>query len=393
VLILAAFLHTSTSTRSTSTSTSTNTIASTMGRMVMRNPNFSLGLWRIELDLNETENTLHVLESRDSWDQFVLDKCSDYCDVTLVYAMLRARRVHILGYSLSNSNTVGLYALGMGLVRAKNLNELCLSTVDVSESTASALTLGLQSTDCLKILIFQRCRLSDQVINLLTKGLQDNTTLRQLQVDKCQFNTPQLHQDEKCQQQGFIQILVSMKNHHPSLIKVKAVGIAWTPSSMQALSALMSRQQLKHLDLSCCLETPNEPSEPPVCRQSLLAPIISSLSSNLSLQTLGLSGHNIGDDIAGCLADVLAVNSTLQELDLQHNRITDKGISRIITYYLHLNQAGRRLHASPSPSVPTSLWPLVLARINRLWASDRRRKEMRASGIYGMLQEHPGVFI
>ena len=405
-----------------------------MGRMVMTNPN-ALGLWRVELDLNETENTLHVLESRDYWDQFVLDKCSDYCDVTLVYAMLRAHRVHILGYSLSNSN-VCLYALGMGLVRAKNLEELCLSTVDVSESTASALTLGLKSTDCLKILIFQRCRLSDQVIKLLAKGLEDNATLRQLEVNRCQF-THELEQDYD----GFIQILASMTNHHPSLLNLKAVGIAWTPSSVQALSALMKRQQLKHLDLNCCMETPpNEPSES-LCRQNL-ASIISSLPSNFSLQTLILSGNNLGDYMIGCLADALAVNSTLQELHLQHNRITDKGlgvlasclphmklhtlllsrnmyckeaseqilrslphnttlqvlhlyttlrVSRIITYYLNLNQAGRRLHASPN--VPTSIWPLVLARINRLWASDMRRKEMRASGIYGMLQEHPGVFI
>jgi Ran GTPase-activating protein (RanGAP) involved in mRNA processing and transport len=321
----------------------------------------------------------------------------------------------------------------MGLLRAKNLGELCLSTVDVSESTASALTLGLMSTDCLKILIFQRCRLSDQVIKLLAKGLADNATLRQLEVDKCQFAHQLLQQDE-----GFIQILASM-NHHPSLINLKAVGIAWTPSSMQALCALMKRQQLKHLDLNCCMETPNEPSES-VCRQSL-APIISSLPSNLSLQTLILSGNNLGDDIVGCLADALTMNSTLQELHLQHNRITDKGLgalaaclphmklhtlllarnlynkeaseqilrslphnttlqvlqlyttpnSRRITYYLNLNQAGRRLHAGRN--VPISLWPLVLARINRLWASDMRRKETRASGIYGMLQEHPGVFI
>ena len=411
-----------------------------MGRMVMTNPN-ALGLWRVELDLNETENTLHVLESRDSWDEFVLDKCSDYCDVTLVYAMLRAHRVHILGYSLSNSN-VCLYALGMGLVRAKNLEELCLSTVDVSESTASAVTLGLKSTDCLKILIFQRCRLSDQVIKILAKGLEDNDTLRHLEVNRCQFSSTheQLEQDHE----GFSQILASM-NHHPSLINLKAVGIAWTPSSIQALSTLMERQQLQHLDLNCCmLETPapaNEPSESVCCQH--LAPIISSLPSNLSLQTLILSGNNLGDYMVGCLADALAVNSTLQELHLQHNRITDKGlgvlasclphmklhtlllsrnmytkeaseqilrflpqntalqvlhlyttlrVSRRITYYLNLNQAGRRLHASPR--VPTSLWPLVLARINRLWASDdMRRKEMRASGIYGMLQENPGVFV
>jgi hypothetical protein len=400
--------------------------------MVTINPN-TLGLWRVELDLNETENTLHVLESRDSWDQFVLDKCSDYCDVTLVYAMVRAHRVHILGYSLSNSN-VCLYALGMGLLRAKNLGELCLSKVDVSESTASALTLGLKSTECLKILIFHRCRLSGQVIKLLAKGLEDNTTLRQLEVDKCQFSTHELEQD-----QGFTQILTSM-NHHPSLINLKAVGIAWTPSSMQALSALMKRQQLKHLAFNCCMETPNEPFES-VYRQSL-APIISSLSCNLSLQTLILSGNNLGDDAVGYLSDALTVNSTLQELDLQHNRITDKGlgvlasclphmklhtlllsrnlyskeaseeilrslphnttlqvlhlyttlrVSRRITYYLNLNQAGRQLHASPR--VPASLWPLVLARINRLWASDIRIKEVRASGIYGMLQEHPGVFM
>jgi hypothetical protein len=403
-----------------------------MGRMVMRNPN-ALGLWSVELDLNETENTLHLLESRDYWDRFVLDKCSDYCDVTLVCAMVRAHRVHILGYSLINSN-VCLYALGMGLVRAKNLGELCLSTVDVTESTASALKLGLKGTDCLKILIFQRCRLSDQVIKLLAKGLEDNATLRQLEVDRCHF-THELQQDE-----GFTQILASM-NHHPSLINFKAVGIAWTPSSMQAFSALMKRQQLKHLDLNCCMETPNEPSESVYC-PSLVVPIISSLPCNLSLQTLILSGNNLGDDMVGRLADTLTVNSTLQVLDLQHNRITDKGlgvlasclphmklhtlllsqnlyskeaseeillsllhnmtlqvlhlytslrVSRRITYYLNLNQAGRRLHASPS--VPISLWPLVLARINRLWVIDIKRKEMRASGIYGMLQENPGVFM
>jgi hypothetical protein len=404
-----------------------------MGRIEMTNPN-ALGLWRVELDLNETKNTIRVLESRDSWDQFVLDNCSDYCDVTLVYAMLRAHRVHILGHALSNSN-VCLYALGMGLVTANNLVELCLSTVDVSESTASALTLGLKGTDCLKILIFQRCRLSDQVIKLLAKGLEDNATLRQLEVDKCQF-THELHQHDH---EGFIQILASM-NHHPSLINLKAVGIVWTASSMQALSALTKRQQLKHLDLNCCMETPNEPSESG--RRQHLAPIISLLPSNLSLQTLILSSNNLGDDMVSRLVDALAVNSILQELHLQQNRITDKGlgilaaclphmklhtlllsgnmynkeaseqillslpqnttlqvmhlyttlrVSRRITYYLNLNQAGRRLHARPN--VPASLWPLVLARINRLWASDIMRKEMRASGIYGMLQEHPGVFM
>jgi hypothetical protein len=123
-------------------------------------------------------------------------------------------------------------------------------------------------------------------------------------------------------------------NHHPSLMNLKAVGIAWTPSSMQALCALMKRQQLKHLDLNCCMETPNKPSES-VCRQSL-APTTSSLPSNLSLQTLILSGDNLGDDVVGCLADALAMNSTLQELHLQHNRIADEGLGALAACLPHM---------------------------------------------------------
>ena len=93
---------------------------------------------------------------------------------------------------------------------------------------------------------------SHQVIELLAKGLENSVTLRQLEVNKCQF-AHELQQDHE----GSIQILIAFMNHHSSLINMKAVGVAWTPSSVsQALSALIKCQQLKHLDLSCCKGNP-----------------------------------------------------------------------------------------------------------------------------------------
>ena len=53
--------------------------------------------------------------------------------------------------------------------------------------------------------------------------------------------------------------------------------------------------------------------------------------NNTPLQKLSLGGNNIGDEGAGCIANMLAVNKTLQWINLSLNNIGDKGAESIAT--------------------------------------------------------------
>ena len=99
------------------------------------------------------------------------------------------------------------------------------------------------------------------------------------------------------------------------------------------------------------------------------------------LQELLLSNNDFGGRGARALTEGMKTNVVCESI-VTFNKFYS---SKQLEFYLHLNQAGRRIlrHENVN-SVPLSLWPLLLSRINL--RSDWDKNEM-ASSIYGLLLE------
>jgi Leucine-rich repeat (LRR) protein len=164
------------------------------------------------------------------------------------------------------------------------------------------------------------------------------------------------------------------------------------------------------------------------------------LESNQHLKALNLSGNSLDDQALEDLTRTVWTCSKLEELDITHNDITDKGLqmiashvlpsslrclglgfnrlttrkgashllkilqdnaqlsrvrigtseqpsSREIEHYLDFNQAGRVL-LGQDHSVPLSLWPVVLERANKMFqhSEDDDRERKRANVVFLLLQ-------
>jgi hypothetical protein len=380
----------------------------------------TLGLWRIELDQEETNETLQVLgeAGHDSVDSFVLDHCTGYCDVVLatVLAITHVQYVQIHGGSDC------LYALGMGLARSQTLMKLSLTCIDsdaLTESAAYAIAKGLTLTKSLQELRFRLCKFdSSDLFHTIANGLMRNKTLQRLELLQCR-----LHDEEGAN-------LMSALQHHPVLKFLRLGGNCFRSKTMEAIAIWM-------MERDCKLEKLDFASQH-VQNQDVSA-VVGALRENASLKHLDLSGNKLGDSIAVSLWEALRHNKTLDCLCLQQNHFSDHAAERLseclpywsslrslklyghpysaeiskkllgaleynstledlsmcvyasyavqkrIRHQLHLNRAGRGL--CRDPMAPAALWPYILARINQLW---KDREKTKRSVLYGLLRDSPG---
>jgi Ran GTPase-activating protein (RanGAP) involved in mRNA processing and transport len=388
----------------------------TMGRY-LSTKTLILGLWRIELNRKETDKTIRFIEaSSDSWNSFILDDCSGYCDVMLATVMAtKVQNIHI------NRNSNNLYALGMGLISAEHLVKLSLSaiTTDWTESAAFAIAKGLMHTSSLKELTWSRCKFDHgDSFFILADGLKENKSLRRVEMQKSHL------QDEEGA------YLISALQGHPCLTALSLEGNYLDRETMNEIGGWMMLKdcRLEKLDLGYQLVHDKD-----------ITAIADALMTNCSLRCLDLSGNGLNDDAVLDLWKALRENTTLEYLCLQQNNLSDqaaaglannlphlslkavklyghpysKDISELILqalvyntkleslslgaytsfsvqkqirHHLHLNRAGRGL--CRDSKAPASLWPHFLARTNTFWKNDI---ETHISVVYGLLREQPGI--
>jgi hypothetical protein len=66
----------------------------------------------------------------------------------------------------------------------------------------------------------------------------------------------------------------------------------------------------------------------------------------------------------------------------------------LANYWLDLNQCGRGLlFISLKYSIPQSLWPIVLARVNRRFGNNWKTDIRRANVLYYLLRNFPDILV
>jgi Ran GTPase-activating protein (RanGAP) involved in mRNA processing and transport len=282
---------------------------------------------------------------------------------------------------------------------------------------------GLKTNEGLKEL-YLTCEFDkDSVLNLAA-GLEQNKHLQALSLYSCDiFDEPSM--------ESLIQSLGS----HPTLSSLELRNN--NRFGMPAVAALVRKtKQIKKLALYHPPHTINDLQVPRLNAESFSI----ALQENKSLKSLMLSNNGLHAGSALWLSMALRENTTLESLNLNGNLISDRGIQAIaealpemkglkqlylwnnqfsgvgarailaglksnlvleeittfsrfrcsdeIRYYTHLNKAGRKI-LKDTNSVPMSLWPIILERVNKqTWEATEK-----ASVIYTLFREGPGIVV
>jgi hypothetical protein len=292
------------------------------------------------------------------------------------------------------------------------LKELSLLSVSLSETFLSSLGVQISNTNAvIEKLDLTDSRILGRGLNILGNALRWNRSLQHLSLSECNLRDEELG--------PFVE---STANHSSlslldmSFNKCRQVGVHHLSRMLIQPPHLVPSSKLISLNMGFMAFGS--------CREIDVSPIIESLClHNRSLKILQLCGNNLLDDIMSELVSMLTYNHTLEQLDLSENQFTNHGISLLseglpnmkglryldlqgnrfdlnglqeladaistnktleaidvddalsdsfdgwkMAFYLDLNWGGMHRLLSCQPQqrqVPSSLWPFVLARVNK----------------------------
>ena len=391
----------------------------TTNKLRLVNLNFSL------VDQSVRESLEKLVMTR-TWSRVHVVWCSGEIPTSLVQ---RTRRLEIYGGGphWQDSSRPLWETLGQTLMQSGSICPLRILRIRsrFNEESMRLLTSGLGSPDSLVEEAHFTCEFVDAGSALaLADGLRVNRHLLRLTFFGCEFF------DEPTTEQ----LLLSLQNH-PTLSTLELQDN--NCFAMPALSSLVEAPTcpLKTLNLYYPAQSTRGVQVPRLDARSMS----SALRANKSLKHLILASNALDDESAAWIAAALKVNETLETLDLTGNVIGDEGIEalgaalpymkgikelflsnndfggrgaralaegmktnvvcenivtfnkfyacRQLEFYIHLNQAGRRIFRHENAnSIPLSLWPVLLARTNQRFCTDWDKSET-ASAIYGLLLE------
>jgi Leucine Rich repeat len=231
------------------------------------------------------------------------------------------------------------------LSRNTTLKELRIDhCAPISLSVATLLGRGLFCSGHLETLSIKSCLLDRDTIPILAQGLQQAVSLKYLtlfwsnlwddQVDDLlsalqhrqqQQRPPPLQRQQSCQSHWTTPVSSC------GLLQLDLTGNICRIKAIEAVSKLL-------VPPPDCQHPPNEGAKV-VCLERLclreqciegeklpIGPLIKALQYNSSLIHLDLSVNKLEDNDLKCLGDALMANTTLQELDVRSNQITDDGV-------------------------------------------------------------------
>jgi hypothetical protein len=326
----------------------------------------------------------------------------------------------------SGRSNHGFWSISSAMKYNKCLTKLELSDMEITRQQAAALGAGLvtfNSQNHFKELRMERVTFADGAITELASGLKQNSSLCILKVDECQLEDSELTE------------LVDAVESHPSL---KQLLLGWNEGQQHALEALGKVLASR----SCRIEELNFASQgnDESGLTGLLGPLSQGfLQGNKSLTRLNLLSNGLLDKDMDDLGQILAT-CQLEQLNLTENRITHSGfvcltqntpksltrfdcsdsdfdqeevacytltlfeehpqlwedglewedsklpIHQKIQHFKDLNRCGRVLLVLGG-AIPLAVWPIVLARANKVLVSYRYRSaERTANAIFHLLQ-------
>jgi Ran GTPase-activating protein (RanGAP) involved in mRNA processing and transport len=313
-------------------------------------------------------------------------------------------------------------SLGMAMKFNTLLHTLHLGHIALSREQSAALSDGLRTMDesqsCqFKQLSMSRITFAEDAIAELASGLQNNSSIQTLAVTSCNLTDVQVAQ------------LVQGMVNHSSLKVLRLFGNQGRTHALVALVKLLSSTKLESLDF-------HHQSWQEGGLQAQVKILAAGLKGNQHIKRLNLSSNILVDEDLSSLSKILWTCPRLEELDLDLNNITNRGLEtfasqnipgslrrlrlsgndftregaihllkilqvnlelgfvdchrfwvrsekrREIQHFMDLNRSGRIL-LRHSSTPPIALWPVVLARANNVFRSNDER---RADVIFHLLQ-------
>jgi hypothetical protein len=324
----------------------------------------------------------------------------------------------------------GFWSISSAMKYNKRLTKLELQSIELTRQQAAALGAGLVTSNSqhFKELHMDSVTFADGAITEFASGLKRNSSLCILTVDQCILGDSELVE------------LIDAVDSHPSL---KELSLGWNLGQRHTLVALgkvlSSRScQLQWLDFS------SQGADDGDGLTGLLGILAQGLQGNKSLTRLNLSSNGLLDKDIDDLGQILAT-CQLEKLNLRRNEITHSGcvsltqnipkslkaldfsgndfdkeeaachtlklfdehpqlwdggyvaswdlddsklpIHQKIQHFKDLNRCGSRvLLMARGGAIPLSVWPIVLARANRVLHYISDSKERTPNAIFHLLQ-------
>mmetsp|Transcript_28970 Transcript_28970/g.69956 ORF Transcript_28970/g.69956 Transcript_28970/m.69956 type:complete len:468 (+) Transcript_28970:129-1532(+) len=296
-------------------------------RRSMRNCKLQyLVLSEIEIDEDVAEALVDLLKaSRRDWEALYMEFCGGKLDQAMrsVMALDTVRRLEVTG-TLSQDC---MLAISEGLRGCKTLRELSLYTTLDSDNT-SILIRGLDANNGLRALRLVKSTIKKDAVEELTGFFRRNRRLKSVALDRCIAS-----------EGGMVNLLDSL-SELSTLEELSIAGVLLNGSIVSAISKLTALNGLEKLTLQ----------DNKVTGRIGMEHFFTSgaLSDNNSLRILDLSRSKLNDSSLKVLIETIRTNSTLEEVRLEHNCITDDG-ARFLGSKMHFMKGIRRIFLHKNP--------------------------------------------
>jgi hypothetical protein len=387
----------------------------------------SLAFFQIEFDDQVTTATIalfrHASRQARRWNELNLFGCIGQVETVLQVctALDLFAQITVKGMTRENERISQQAALSLGMAMKFNtlLHTLHLGNIALSREQSAALSDGLRTMDegHFKQLSMSRITFAEDAIAELASGLQNNSSIQTLAVTSCNLTDAQVAQ------------LVQGMVDHSSIKVLRLFGNQGRTQALVALVQVLSSTKLESLDF-------HHQSWQEGGLQSHIKILAAGLKGNQHLKRLNLSSNILVDEDLSSLSNILWTCPRLEELDLDLNNITNRGLEtfasqnmpgslrrlrlsgndftregaihllkilkvnlelgfvdchrfwvrseerREIQHFMDLNRSGRILLRNRS-TTPIALWPVVLAKASTVFRSNAER---RADVIFHLLQ-------
>jgi Ran GTPase-activating protein (RanGAP) involved in mRNA processing and transport len=364
-----------------------------------------LGFFQIDHEISLALVQL-LQDERRIWKRLAIQRCPGrVLESSLAIAATRGN-LEILSLYQNNLGYTGFSSLAMILAcNPPKLVKLDLEDY-ISPNSAEALAAGLQANTTLRTLDLHDCRFDRDALENIAKGVAQHRFLRHLQLSDCQLTDMNAS------------LIITTLLDHPSLSHIYLGTNYCCVKSMKALAAAIRDNRMRELE-SVSLVHQCTRLDPRLALPLPIGMLGGPLESNATLKELSLSNNYLHPAELGFFMTGVK-ESRLESLKLARCGISDDGLRRVLSnlpctikgldltenlfaseasnhslllsieyhkqletleidkdlecwhdvcYQARLNRGGRRILSSEKV-VPTSLWSLILERINKIdWSS------------------------
>ena len=326
------------------------------------------------LDVTETMAE-HVIEriqdhrKKEDWIKLIVMECSDneYLDHIVNTALS-----HIRCFALADTDMIGpnlfqcisnhltIPDINPAISSEKNLEQLDLREIEISFEQACVLSEGIAMTKCLRELRFGTVRLDQRGFRKLAVGLRANVSIEDLQLVRCQLQDKQ------------IAMLADALCNHPGINKLDLTGNYCRRFGLKALSRLLSMEHCRLRILKLNDQYYNMIPDGDINQSTLhVEDLLDGLQRNTTLQELELSRNELSD--VDALLSILWKCPRLNSLDLLGNRISQ--LASLRRFW--------------SQSRPSRLQKLELSYNPFHYSPAKKMQEENAMWLCRLLESHP----